>query len=399
MAFDIQKDHVKPLIIRREVLIRTRKEDVKVDVPSMAPGVSGLQQDLNQLRRDFESKSSPQVNVWPRPQLKSTISETPSSISSHGSLRSIFSRNSSISSSTTISTSNGTEVLLADTVSSKLRLPHRSKPKKSVGFRVETQQVTLVPKPEPCQPQPIQPQVTTEIKDLCSALQSPNTTTSCFGYLCDDEDHHHEIIQLGDKPQGMNEMKSVSLEQLLGSRKLNRRQRYIIATILASSLLQLGTTPWMTQKMEKRSIFFDQTESNVDLEHPYIRHSFLSSKKHNAAQENNNDPPVTRFAARNSLANLGILLELCFYQPVESYASWSDHLVNGTPHSAIDYMTARDWVDSVGGQEPELEPIIRCCVSCSFEGTADWENKNFVRAVYSSVIAPLEKVIASRTVS
>ncbi|CAG8956661.1 hypothetical protein HYFRA_00012205 [Hymenoscyphus fraxineus] len=396
MAFDIQTDHVKPLDIRREVLIRTRKEDVKVDVPSMAPGISGLQPVLNQLRRDFEpeSKSSPQVNVMPHPPLKSTSSETPSSISSH--VRSVFSRNSSIGSSTIISTSNATGVLHADTGSSRLRIPHRSKPKKSVGFRVETQQVTFVPKPEPCQPQPIQPEVTTEIKDLCSVLKSPNMATSCFGYLCDDEDHHHEIIQLFDKPQAMDETKSVSLEQLIGNRKLNRQQRFIIATILASSLIQLGTTPWMTQKMEKRSIFFNQTKSKVDLEHPYIRHSFPSSKQGNVAQENNGNPPITRFATKESLANLGILLlELCFDQPVESCISWGNYLVNGIAHNKTDYLTAREWVDSVGGQEPDLEPIIRCCVNCSFERPADWGDKSFVQAVYSSIVAPLEKIVTS----
>lgn len=218
--------------------------------------------------------------------------------------------------------------------------------------------------------------------------------SSCFGYLCDEEDHRHEIIKLDSNSREANETQPVTLEELLVDRKLSRRQRFIIATILASSCIQLGQTPWLAQKMEKRSIFFNKGASNVDLEHPYIRHSFASVKRCGKDRENNEIPPFTRFAVRDGLRSLGILLlELCFEQTIESQDFRSDHYVNGNPHDKTDYLTALDWVDRVFEQEPALEPIIKCCVLCPFTEKADWGNTSFVQAVYGNVLGPLEKII------
>lgn len=279
-------------------------------------------------------------------------------------------------------------------------LPHRTKTKKSVGFqKVQLSKASPIVESEPTVIPRAQPE-SAEIKDLCSTLRTSGTTSLCFGYLCDEENHRHEFVELDENSQTTSKTQSVSLEELLGNRRLNRRQRHIIATILASSLLQLGTTPWMTQKMEKGSIFFNQHDSKVDLEHPYIKHSFPSAKRCSPTQEDNVIPPPTRFSVRNSLANLGIiLLELCFDQTIESHIYWGRYLVNGVPHEYTDYMTARDWIEIVGEQEPALEPIIRCCVLCVFEEKADWESKTFVQAVYGTVVAPLEKIIAGWSTS
>lgn len=111
VAFSISEDPIKHMAIRREVLIRTKNETIKSEMLQKAPVVSGQQQKLDQLRGNFESKSKTQVNVLPRPPLQSSLSD----FSSHGaSLRSIFSKKSSISSSTVITNSNGTEILIPD---------------------------------------------------------------------------------------------------------------------------------------------------------------------------------------------------------------------------------------------------------------------------------------------
>lgn len=113
VAFDMSEDRIKT--IRRVVMIRAMKETTKSKVLKEVAMVSEQQQNLNQLRRDFESKSTPQVNVLHRPQLHPTVSDSSSASSPGTSLRSIFSKSSSTRSSTTTSTLNGTETLLADT--------------------------------------------------------------------------------------------------------------------------------------------------------------------------------------------------------------------------------------------------------------------------------------------
>lgn len=100
--------------------------------------------------------------------------------------------------------------------------------------------------------------------------------------------------------------------------------------------------------------------------------------------------------ARSSLSNLGILLlELCFGQPIESQAIRELYLgPNGEAHNSTDYMMALLWADMVCAEDPALEHIVKCCVSCIFEEKADGNNKKFTQVVYKSVVEPLEKIIA-----
>jgi len=158
--------------------------------------------------------------------------------------------------------------------------------------------------------------------------------------------------------------------------------------------------------LEKKNIYFYRQGSQVLIDYPYIKHSFPSTKT-SASQNAAHDPtaatttaatnqtPLTRFKARNSLSNLGILLlELCFGQPIEDQQLRKFYLgPDGKPHEGTDYMTARDWAEMVCEEEPALEQIIKCCISCIFEEKADWENKKFVQAVWASVCEPLERVV------
>jgi len=109
---------------------------------------------------------------------------------------------------------------------------------------------------------------------------------------------------------------------------------YRLTTVLASSLLQLQTTPWIRRKPEKKDIFFEYNDSEVFTDRPYVQQSFLSTKRTPPAPSA--DPQLSgttrsttateRFAARASLIQLGIiLLELCFRQP-----NWKPDLVART---------------------------------------------------------------------
>jgi hypothetical protein len=80
-------------------------------------------------------------------------------------------------------------------------------------------------------------------------------------------------------------------------------------------------------------------------------------------------------------------------QAVEDQPIWKQYLgQDGKPHEFTDFMTARDWAESVGAQEPAWEDIIKCCISCIFAEKADWKNKKFTVAVYESAVEPLEKM-------
>lgn len=192
---------------------------------------------------------------------------------------------------------------------------------------------------------PIETSIPAEkIGNLCYAISCRNPTSDCLGYLTDGK-QEHELHQLtSDIPP---EEQYVSLEDLLSGklgRRLTRQQRYKIASILASSLLQLQTTPWLSGKMNKSGIFFYEQGTGVIIEHPYIKHSFAPANDANIVSSQT----VDRLAVRNSLSNLGILLlELCFGQTIETQELRKPYLgSDGKPGEYTDYMTARDWVCS-----------------------------------------------------
>jgi hypothetical protein len=247
------------------------------------------------------------------------------------------------------------------------------------------------------------------IEDLCSILTICDGNDSWLGYLSDEEHLRHELrsIQAGSIPAEAYEL--ISLENLLahGNRsKLTRKQGYRLAVILASSMLQLQTTPWLTDQLAKKNIFFYQNGSDILADQPYIRHSFssnISSPKATPEQKPTQPtqpaPPFAiRNTTRNSLVHLGILLlELCFGQPIEEQTDLrNQYLMDGKAHNDTDFLTARDWVYAVGEEAgEEFEKAVKCCVQCNFDGKLDWSDIQFTQSVYVAVVEPLEKAYIS----
>jgi len=238
-----------------------------------------------------------------------------------------------------------------------------------------------------------------EIKDLCAVLHSLESIpdkSECLGYLCAGE-RYHELRKTTLTHSGADQDSYISLETLLSAQyrpRLSRQQRYRLASIFASSLLQLQTTPWLADMLEKKNIFFYQNGTAVLLDQPYIQQTFPTSQNESMPRSPATSQPST-YAARNSLTSLGILLlELCFGQPIENQDFRKSHLgADGKSHSGTNFLTAIDWAETVGDEEPALEPIIRCCIFCMFEEKADWENKKFTQAVYTGVVEPLDNFV------
>jgi hypothetical protein len=235
---------------------------------------------------------------------------------------------------------------------------------------------------------------TTNIKidSLCSTLRTPDLDLDYLGYLSDDEHQQHEFRILKDATSSTRALEATSLESLLankGKMSLSRQKRYKIASILASSLLQLQNTPWLAESLEKKNILFYRKGSDVFVEEPFINHSFSSTKVRQ------DDAPRT--LPRKTLSSLGILLlELCFGDAIENQTEMrKSHLSSdGTALEGTDYLTAIEWLDKVAEEEPKMTPIIKWCIFCLFEGKPNWADTTFTQALYSSVVKPLEMLIA-----
>ena len=240
-----------------------------------------------------------------------------------------------------------------------------------------------------------------KIEDLCSILAAQGGNDSCLGYLPDQDQLYHELRLIDDETSPRANYDLISLDALLNNSsqtKLTRKQRYRLATILASSTLQLQTTPWLTERLAKKNIYFYKNEAGVLADQPYIRHAFPSSKSlPRPTTESEPLQPALSHSTRDSLVDLGItLLELCFGQPIEKQTDLRDqYLMDGKPHNGTDFLTARDWVYAVGEEAgEEFENAVKCCVQCHFDGKLDWADMNFTQSVYSAVVEPLGKAYA-----
>ena len=244
--------------------------------------------------------------------------------------------------------------------------------------------------------------IESEIEDLCSALETSDPNISCLGYLCSPDRHRHEFRSIKDNQIVSENPLLISLDELLSRStkarfELTRKQRYRLAVVLASSLLQLQTTPWLTKNMEKKDIYFEYQGREVMTEHPYICHLFPSIK-HPSASPSPTPPkditPTARSATKASLNQLGILLlELCFGKAIEEQTHIREEfLFNGQPHNQTDILTAREWIADVEFEAGlEFRNAIKCCFD--FDVKPNWNDIKFTQSIHAGVVQPLKQIL------
>ncbi|TVY18081.1 hypothetical protein LARI1_G003501 [Lachnellula arida] len=373
MNFALPPQDSAPKSLQRRVIIHAKESKHNSALPSPVPVQKTY---ITQLRTNFETKSLPDVNVTTLP-IRSGPQSSSSSVSSSFSFSSIFTKSeSNVTTTSSISIPNGTETLV-ENQSKKWGAMRKSKPKKSLRFESDLQadfggveRVKASPTPSKEQNFPVMPPSSAvensgtniKIDDLCSSLKVSDADTECLGYLSDDEHQKHEVRWIQEsacKSQGREE---ISLEKLLssdGHLKLSRQKRYKIASIIASSLLQLQATPWLSENLEKKQILFYYQGSDVFVDEPYISHDFAA-----ITTQPPKPSPAPRVLPRKTLSSLGILLlELCFGEPIESQTELrKGHLSSdGKALEGTDYLTAIEWLDKVAEEEPKMAPVIKWC--------------------------------------
>lgn len=172
----------------------------------------------------------------------------------------------------------------------------------------------------------------------------------------------------------------------------NPTQRMILSLNLASSLLQLCSTPWMAEPLSKQNICFWSLRSPqnahkaaflVDTSHPFIVHKF---------KETSGTRPIRNIDARNQLLNLGILLlEIGHEKLFESWTSAHGFILTQTYGSRYDAASA--WLhDSAGKLLSSYYDAAARCIECTFQTRSPipgWEDLDFRKSVCELVIKPL----------
>lgn len=173
-----------------------------------------------------------------------------------------------------------------------------------------------------------------------------SNTKSAITTLADhDEDEFYSLNSTADQPLNSS---NVSLADLLAQTrhpKLTRIQRFGIALILASSHLQLHSTPWLHEQWDGEHVRFTLNSSDpnaASLGEPYLSKHFTPVQS---------TPPATSSKPDRSFVSLGIvLLELCFGYRFEECSFWSTPGIaqlKADPH--VRQAMACQWLEDVEG--------------------------------------------------
>ena len=169
-------------------------------------------------------------------------------------------------------------------------------------------------------------------------------------------------------------------------------QRMNLSFNLASSLLQLYSTPWLTESWTKQNICFWRVPpslqaNNIILafepDRPFIVHKFSGVPAAGQARE---------VDARDQLLNLGIILLEIRHQM--SFESWvSAHGFTLDSSYGTRYFAAYEWLcDSSGEVEPSYFEATARCIECTFQtrcAIPTWEDLDFRKSICDLVIKPL----------
>lgn len=237
----------------------------------------------------------------------------------------------------------------------------------------------------------------TKIKDLCSALAQEDTRPCCVGYL-DDENWQHYIYFSTPRQAAQADGQARSLHQILSCDSIAQpviitpKDRYELALLLASTLLHLYNTPWLTDNWTRNDIYLLKGWSEKPLaKNIYVSKTFPSPKR-DVPLETDPDLPLLRNV---SVFNLGLaLLELTFGHPIEYYENEKD-LRNGVRTVMTNRLTAERLIGKIEMYEGKrYSDVVYRCIHCDFGSrVTSFENDEFRQNFYSGVVVPLEKIL------
>jgi hypothetical protein len=174
------------------------------------------------------------------------------------------------------------------------------------------------------------------------------------------------------KRQNFKMKDAISLGQLLrqnAGSHFSRADRYSIALVLASSHIDLQSSPWLDKNWTKDDIIFLKRDTNILLQEPYL----VRDVPHNSSQAS---PPTPEDC---SFVSLGIaLLELCFGTPIESHPSWHKYGLGtmAIPDPFLLHALALEWRLRVGEEAgPEYAEAVDWCLEFKRTSGGSWRRE------------------------
>lgn len=241
-----------------------------------------------------------------------------------------------------------------------------------------------------------------EVKDICASIQQLQSSSSCIGLYLDAKKKLRGTYNVGTSEKSPVVSETVSLEDLLnrspttnGRRvKLSKKERYSLALTLASSVLYLNSTPWLTNHWAARDIkFLQATDATnlVDTEHPYLAPAVVEPSSNLALASRS-----LNMQNKNTvlLALAVTLLELYFGTTAEKHQQ-TEHGAHDPALHQNPWMLcamAHQWTEE---SQDELSAAflsaVRHCLRCFSDPGVSLQDSDFLQAAAEGIVLPLQE--------
>jgi hypothetical protein len=231
----------------------------------------------------------------------------------------------------------------------------------------------------------------TEIFNLCKFLSDlpSQVDKPCTGYISGSSGQRYTMYIA----KGLEHWTSVSLTDALLQTSFTRRMRYRCAITIASGVIQLSNTPWLSGDWTKEDIVLIHRLATPSYEDVFVTSDLSNTRK---------DPPAThssmdRIIRNKSLYTLGIILiELCYGKTIQQLHIEEDGAIE-TNHGMMNAMTTWSTVERLNEElyseaGEKYAEVVRRCIRCDFDHRSpDLKDDTFIRAVYDKVVRPLQQ--------
>ncbi|KAF5020851.1 hypothetical protein F66182_7106 [Fusarium sp. NRRL 66182] len=188
----------------------------------------------------------------------------------------------------------------------------------------------------------------------------------------------------------------VSLEEVLfpapevkGWRPFTEEDRYLLAITIASSLLQLHVTPWLTGYWSKRNILFskhaDKQQINVDVLHPFV--SMESQHQQEQPSESATPQNPLNFYdddTMNLLTLAKLLLEIKLNNRLQQPSKGDEACHAG------DFLELKKWIiQEKGNLSFAYRDAVAYCMQCAANPAAKLKDAGFREKMVDRVVVPL----------
>jgi hypothetical protein len=282
----------------------------------------------------------------------------------------------------------------------KCRATTSTKQKKSVQFNVPPpiQHSHSAPTLHTTSTELKQQEAPIEIVDLCATIATLDGKSTYIGYVQDLEARHHELhcVNSAQREGFVKPVELVTLASLLDdTRKLgwSTKARFQLTLILASSLLQLQTTPWTTGRFTKNDILLEKSDNTILASHPYIQYTFTT---HNSPVGTNAKSMrgLVKRLTRASFVSLGIiLLELLNNCHIETqYELYGSNLGDDCSPEEVNIKVADEWMEDIPNETiSQYYDAVKACFE--HEIKPDWTDEAFLTSTHARIVKNLETVL------